>query len=326
MWNPDQYERFKSERSQPFWDLVALIRPHPHMRIADLGCGTGELTRALHEKLQARETIGVDNSAPMLAKAPSAPGLQFRNQSIESFNEGGFDLIFSNAALHWVPDHERLFRRLALLGKQIAVQMPANDDHPSHTVAAEVARGDPTAVVLASHDQELARELQKEIAGQTFRLYTNDDVLGVELAGAMKNVIAIAAGACHGIGLGSNSLAALITRGLAEMTRLAVKLGAKPETLGGLAGLGDLVLTCTGSLSRNRYVGVELGKGRPLAEILAGMRMVAEGVGTTDALVDLARAANVEMPITGQVQAILRAERSARDAIRAIMERPLKPE
>jgi len=140
MWNPDQYERFKSERSQPFWDLVALIRPHPHMRIADLGCGTGELTRALHEKLQARETIGVDNSAPMLAKAPSAPGLQFRNQSIESFNEGGFDLIFSNAALHWVPDHERLFRRLALLGKQIAVQMPANDDHPSHTVAAEVAR------------------------------------------------------------------------------------------------------------------------------------------------------------------------------------------
>jgi len=151
-------------------------------------------------------------------------------------------------------------------------------------------------------------------------------VLGVELAGAMKNVIAIAAGACHGIGLGSNSLAALITRGLAEMTRLAVKLGAKPETLGGLAGLGDLVLTCTGSLSRNRYVGVELGKGRPLAEILARMRMVAEGVGTTDALVDLARAANVEMPITGQVQAILRAERSARDAIRAIMERPLKPE
>jgi len=192
--------------------------------------------------------------------------------------------------------------------------------------AAEVARGDPTAVVLASHDQELARELQKEIAGQTFRLYTNDDVLGVELAGAMKNVIAIAAGACKGIGLGSNSLAALITRGLAEMTRLAVKLGAKPETLGGLAGLGDLVLTCTGSLSRNRYVGVELGKGRPLAEILAGMRMVAEGVGTTDALVDLARVANVEMPITGQVQAILRAERSARDAIRTIMERPLKPE
>jgi trans-aconitate 2-methyltransferase len=139
-WSPDQYEKFKRERAQPFWDLVALIDPQPRMRIADLGCGTGELTRALHEKLGARETIGIDNSASMLAKAPSAPGLQFRNESIESFNENGFDLIFSNAALHWLPDHETLFRRLAPLGKQIAVQMPANDDHASHVVAAEVAR------------------------------------------------------------------------------------------------------------------------------------------------------------------------------------------
>lgn len=139
-WSPDQYEKFKAERAQPFWDLVALIAPLPRMRIADLGCGTGELTRALHEKLGARETIGIDNSASMLAKAPSASGLQFRNQSIESFHEGGFDLIFSNAALHWLPDHEALFARLAPLGKQIAVQMPANDDHASHVVAAEVAR------------------------------------------------------------------------------------------------------------------------------------------------------------------------------------------
>ena len=139
-WSPDQYEKFKGERAQPFWDLVALIDPRPRMRIADLGCGTGELTRALHKKLAARETIGIDNSASMLAKAPSAPGLQFHHQSIESFREGGFDLIFSNAALHWVPDHEGLFRRLAALGKQIAVQMPANDDHASHVVAAEVAR------------------------------------------------------------------------------------------------------------------------------------------------------------------------------------------
>ena len=139
-WNPDQYEKFKSERARPFWDLLALIRPRPHMRVVDLGCGTGELTRALHEKLQARETIGIDNSDSMLAKAPSAPGLYFRKESIESFNESGFDLIFSNAALHWVADHEALFRRLATLAQQIAVQMPANDDHPSHTVAAEVAR------------------------------------------------------------------------------------------------------------------------------------------------------------------------------------------
>ena len=192
--------------------------------------------------------------------------------------------------------------------------------------AAEAARGDPTAVVLASRDPALAARLQEQLAGPAFRLYTNEDVLGVELAGAMKNVIAIAAGACQGIGLGSNSLAALITRGLAEMTRLAVKLGAAPETLSGLAGLGDLVLTCTGALSRNRHVGIEIGKGRNLAEILAGMRMVAEGVATTDALLDLARASMIEMPITEQVHAILHGERSPRDAIRAIMERPLKSE
>jgi glycerol-3-phosphate dehydrogenase (NAD(P)+) len=148
----------------------------------------------------------------------------------------------------------------------------------------------------------------------------------VELGGAMKNVIAIAAGACQGIGLGSNSMAALITRGLAEMTRLAVALGAHAETLSGLAGLGDLVLTCTGGLSRNRYVGNELGKGRALQEILGGMRMVAEGVGTTAALLTLAREAHVDLPITEQVNAILHEGKSPRDAIRDIMERPLKRE
>ncbi len=192
--------------------------------------------------------------------------------------------------------------------------------------ALEAARGDPTAVVIASKDSDLAAALQEEFAGLSFRLYTNDDVLGVELAGAMKNVVAIAAGACQGLGLGSNSLAALITRGLAEMTRLAVALGARSETLSGLAGLGDLVLTCTGALSRNRRVGVELGKGRALGEILAGMRMVAEGVGTTAALLDLAGAARVEMPISEQVYAILHQGKPPRDAIRDIMERPLKRE
>jgi glycerol-3-phosphate dehydrogenase (NAD(P)+) len=151
-------------------------------------------------------------------------------------------------------------------------------------------------------------------------------VLGVELAGAMKNVIALAAGACQGLGLGSNSLAALITRGLAEMTRLAVALGASPETLSGLAGLGDLVLTCTGALSRNRNVGMQLGKGRTLKEILAGMRMVAEGVGTTAALLALACEAGVELPITEQVDAILSHGKSPRDAIRDMMERPLRRE
>jgi glycerol-3-phosphate dehydrogenase (NAD(P)+) len=192
--------------------------------------------------------------------------------------------------------------------------------------AAEAAAGQPTAVVLASSDIAFANELREEFAAPNFRLYTNDDVLGVELAGAMKNVIAIAAGACQGQGLGSNPLAALITRGLAEMTRLAVALGARPETLSGLAGLGDLVLTCTGALSRNRHVGIELGKGRSLEEILKGMKMVAEGVGTAGALLALAREAGIELPITEQVDAILHQGRSPRDAIRNIMERPLKRE
>ncbi len=206
--------------------------------------------------------------------------------------------------------------------------------------AAEAARGEPTAVVLASRSQKfastgnvdvrrytpLAEELQEEFAGPNFRVYTNDDVLGVELAGAMKNVIAIAAGVCEGLGLGANPLAALITRGLAEMSRLAAALGAQPETLTGLAGLGDLVLTCTGALSRNRQVGVELGKGRPLQEILAGMRMVAEGVGTTAALLALARDAKVELPITAQVDAILNQGKAPREAIQDIMNRPQKRE
>jgi glycerol-3-phosphate dehydrogenase (NAD(P)+) len=192
--------------------------------------------------------------------------------------------------------------------------------------AAEAARGEPTAVVLASSDAGLAAELQEEFAAPNFRVYTNDDVLGVELAGAMKNVIAIAAGVCQGLGLGSNPLAALITRGLAEMSRLAAALGAQTETLTGLAGLGDLVLTCTGALSRNRQVGIELGKGRALDEILSATRMVAEGVGTTAALLALAREAEVELPITEQVAAVLHQGKPPREAIRDIMERPQKRE
>jgi len=192
--------------------------------------------------------------------------------------------------------------------------------------ALEAAKGEPTAVVLASKDRGLASFLQEEFASPNFRLYTNDDVLGVELAGAMKNVIAIAAGACQGLGLGANSLAALITRGLAEMARLIVALGGKPDTLSGLAGLGDLVLTCHGALSRNRSVGFELGRGRSLEEILQGMKMVAEGVGTTEALLALAQEQHIELPITEQVHSILHLGNSPRDAIRAIMERPLKKE
>jgi glycerol-3-phosphate dehydrogenase (NAD(P)+) len=192
--------------------------------------------------------------------------------------------------------------------------------------ALEAARGEPTAVVLACEDEATAKMLQEKLGGPTLRLYTNSDVLGVELAAAMKNVIAIAAGACQGLGLGANTLAALITRGLAEMTRLAVALGAKQETLSGLAGLGDLVLTCTGALSRNRHVGLELGKGRSPKEILTGMKMVAEGVGTAPALLRLARESHIDLPITEQVNAILHESKAPAAAIREIMDRPQKRE
>jgi glycerol-3-phosphate dehydrogenase (NAD(P)+) len=192
--------------------------------------------------------------------------------------------------------------------------------------ALETAAGQPTAVVISSADAALAAFLQEEFSGPTFRLYTNDDVLAVELAGAMKNVMAIAAGACQGLGLGSNSLAALITRSLAEMTRLAVALGGKRQTLSGLAGMGDLILTCYGALSRNRHVGFELGQGRALQDILAGMTMVAEGVGTTAALLALARENHIELPISEQVHSILHLGNPPREAIRAIMERPLRSE
>src|SRR4029077_6199524 len=192
--------------------------------------------------------------------------------------------------------------------------------------AVEVAAGDPTAVVLASADAALATEVQEEFSGPRFRLYTNDDVIGTEIAGAVKNVIAIAAGVCTGLGLGSNAMAALVTRGLAEMTRLAVALGGRRDTLGGLAGVGDLILTSTGALSRNRSVGIELGKGRELGEILGATRMVAEGVGSAAATLELAHRAGIEMPITEQVHAVLTAGRATRDSIRELMERRQKQE
>lgn len=193
--------------------------------------------------------------------------------------------------------------------------------------AKETARGDPTAISIASQDLELAEIVQREFSDPRFRIYTNSDIVGVELGGALKNIIAIAAGVCDGLGLGYNSIAALITRGIAEMTRLVVACGGQPETMSGLAGLGDLVLTCTGGLSRNRTVGVELGRGRKLPEIIAGMRgMVAEGVFTTRAAIELARSRNVEMPITGEMDAVLHRDKSPRDAIHDLMTRTSKSE
>ena len=195
------------------------------------------------------------------------------------------------------------------------------------TFAAEVARGDPTAITIASQDAELAALVQREFSDPAFRVYTNEDVVGVELGGSLKNIIAIAAGVCHGLNLGHNSIAALITRGLTEITRLAVACGGRAETLSGLAGLGDLVLTCTGALSRNRSVGVELGRGRKLPEIIAGMHgMVAEGIFTTNAAVQLAKTRGVEMPITEQMHAVLNEGKSPRDAIQSLMTRTSRRE
>ena len=193
--------------------------------------------------------------------------------------------------------------------------------------AMEVARGDPSALTIASEDLALAEIIQSEFSDPRFRLYTNDDVTGVELGGALKNTIAIAAGVCHGLGLGHNSIAGLITRGLSEISRLVVACGGRQETMRGLAGLGDLVLTCTGGLSRNRSVGVELGRGRQLPDIIAAMRgTVAEGVFTTYAAVELARSRGVEMPITEQMFAILHHGKSPADAIRDLMSRSSKSE
>jgi glycerol-3-phosphate dehydrogenase (NAD(P)+) len=194
------------------------------------------------------------------------------------------------------------------------------------TFAREIAKGEPAAVVISSKERDLAERIQGAFSGPAFRLYTNTDPVGVEIGASLKNVIAIGAGICQGLGLGSNAVAALITRGLAEITRLATAMGGQPATLAGLAGLGDLVLTCTGDLSRNRRLGMELARGRKLEEILASTRMVAEGVQTTYAAAELYGKHNVEMPITEQMYQVLRMGKDPRDALRELMERALKRE
>jgi glycerol-3-phosphate dehydrogenase (NAD(P)+) len=193
--------------------------------------------------------------------------------------------------------------------------------------AQEVAAGQPTAMTIACTEMAVAVRLQQELSGPALRLYTNDDVPGVELGGSLKNVIAIATGIVDGLGLGHNSAAALITRGIAEITRLALACGGRRETMAGLAGLGDLVLTCTGELSRNRRVGIELGKGHRLGDILEGMGgKVAEGVLTTRAALGLANEHAIEMPITAQVDAILHRGKSPREAVAELMRRPGRDE
>ena len=193
-------------------------------------------------------------------------------------------------------------------------------------LAKEVLAGWPAASVVAMPDEGLGVELQKLFSTDSFRVYTNPDVVGCEVAGALKNVMAIAAGMADGMGFGDNTKATLMTRGLAELTRLGVALGGRPLTFIGLAGMGDLVATCMSRQSRNRHVGEQLGKGRTLAEIIAEMNMVAEGVKTSDAVVQLAARVGVEMPIAEQVVAVLNGGRAAKDVLPALMQRESKPE
>jgi len=194
------------------------------------------------------------------------------------------------------------------------------------TFAREIARGEPAAVVIASDDDTQAGRIQRQFSGPTLRLYTNSDPVGVEIGAALKNVVAIGAGIVQGLGLGNNTTAALVTRGLAEITRLAVAAGGRPETLAGLAGLGDLLLTCTGDLSRNRRVGIELAQGRTLQEILGATKMIPEGVDTVAAAVQLAARLGVEMPIARQMDHVLRSGKSPKDAVRELMDRALRSE
>lgn len=194
------------------------------------------------------------------------------------------------------------------------------------TFAREVAEGQPAAVIVASEDLSFAEEIQRALATPHLRFYATQDVIGVETGAALKNVIAIGAGICQGLGLGSNSVAALITRGLAEIMRVAARLGGSAHTLSGLAGLGDLVLTATGDLSRNRSVGVQLGRGEQLPSILGRMSMVAEGVGTCAAAFELGQRLELDLPIINKMHEILFGRKDPRLAIRELMDRPLKIE
>jgi glycerol-3-phosphate dehydrogenase (NAD(P)+) len=217
---------------------------------------------------------------------------------------------------------------LALMTEVIEEELPGRPvvalSGPSF--AAEVVTSQPTAVVVASVSAAAAERAQDAFSSAVFRAYTNSDVIGVEIGGSLKNVMAVATGIAEGLGLGYNSRAALITRGLAEMIRLGSALGAQPQTFAGLAGLGDLVLTCTGALSRNRAVGMEIGKGKTLDEILAGRETVAEGIVTTQSALALAQRAGVEMPIVEAVHRTLFEGYEARQAIEDLMRRELRPE
>ena len=282
----------------------------PGVQLPDTIAATGDLSEALAD------------AEVVLTVMPSHVCRSLYEQMLPHLRPG---MIFVSATKGI--DTERRMRMSEVIASVVSSRFP-----PRLTVlsgpsfASEVARGDPTAVVVASEDRDAAQIVQREFSTRTFRIYTSSDVIGVELGGAVKNVIAIAAGVVEGLGLGHNPTAALITRGLAEMTRLACAYGGKRETLAGLAGMGDLVLTCTGELSRNHYVGYELGKGRSLRNILSGMKMVAEGVHSTISARRLSRMQKIEMPISEQIYQVLYKDKAPRKALQDLMSRVLKAE
>jgi glycerol-3-phosphate dehydrogenase (NAD(P)+) len=264
--------------------------------------------------------LAVSSSKFVVLAVPSH-GLRAVTRRAAPFFERGAILVSATKGL----ELESLQRMSQVIGEEAKGCCPTVVlSGPSF--AAEVALGLPTAVLAASSDGVAAAAVQEHFRGRGLRLYVNDDVAGVEIGGALKNVIAIAAGCVEGLGLGHNALAALITRGLAEISRLAIAVGGRRDTLAGLSGLGDLVLTCTGDLSRNRRVGIELGRGRPLDDILSGMRMVAEGVRTTRAALALGARYGIELPIAAQMQEVLDGRTSPLSAVEALMLRRQRAE
>jgi glycerol-3-phosphate dehydrogenase (NAD(P)+) len=261
----------------------------------------------------------LEDAEIVLSVMPSHLARAVYQRMLPGLNEG---MLFVSATKGL--ENHSLLRITEVIREVVGTTRVAVISGPSF--AREVACFEPTAVVAASAETGLAEAVQAAFTGPTFRVYASSDPIAVEIGGSIKNVVAIGAGVLHGMGLGHNAMAALITRGLAEMTRLAVAMGGKPQTLAGLAGLGDLVLTCTGDLSRNRTVGIELARGRRLEEIVNSMKMVAEGVKTTDAAVDLAERYAVEMPIAAQMHRMLHSGASPQEAIRQLMERSLKGE
>jgi len=327
--------------------------------VAVLGAGSWGTALAIHlgrtghdVRLWARDRSFADELALRRANAIYLPDVTFPDSvsvtaSIDAAVDGiplvvcavpshGARAVVRLAASHLMP---RAIVVSAVKGLEVdthlrvseIITQETGEAHPivvlsGPSFAPEVAQELPTAILAASIDSEAAAVVQSEFRGPQFRLYASDDVVGVEIGAAMKNVIAIAAGVVEGLGLGHNALAALITRGLAEITRLACAAGGRRDTLAGLSGLGDLVLTCTGSLSRNRHVGVELARGRSLHDVLAGMKMIAEGVRTTGAALALGERYGVELPITTQMAEVLSGRTDVRTAVGALMLRRQRAE